>query len=845
MHEAYAGLDVRINGETHEVFSYDADTGECLINPGSQLVEFPFDGTQWDSLESAIITDTGEIFDRCKEVRVEGNGDLDSAAVAMDGVSVNNGDKVLVRVYLLGGSSGRAKIAYQRGTGTVLGTVFGVFGSLSGAGLVSDLEETTVTMVRESDQAEISVTRVTFTVTHGSSSTNNARLFAGPHSIIAGQDVSVLGVLVGIKANTWNTLPSVSDPFELNTLYNTPLTLAFTTPLASALASATAQPLFVRIIDALESAHTGVTAHPIRIQSILDWLRSADIQDVLLAELEEEDGTIHRIASRPYITEPDDPDLPNALYSARILPGLELEWRAGAALRRRGAVNGGPLEVARDDGDLADWVDKQWQEVRYLYGDVQWPYRMLRKVLTARVEQVDSDDRRHQFVLRDQYGKLKNAIQSVMPVPAPSAGMLYQLLYGLGLNVTPIITEPNTAPEYRVSEPPVEDAAVNRYKNQKSFTSPGIAKINSKAQFDLNSDPQAMVTVDAKGRLDGTGTWIQRFGAALKDALTRTADGMTGIAAGGSENTIQLSDDASTVSGSYVGNNARKWRWQDAAVGDHTTAESRLIMAYDGPSRVATLDSDWTTAAQKGDPYRVSDVVVQAGPMVPDEIDDAAFSAFDAAWPYLPNMYIDDGRTTAEQMLDLALAPYGWHAFTSGFQGTGAKLAIGLLQDPDQQSASFSLDTGNLSGPLRRRRSRPRMRRLRLGFAKNNTVQRRDVASHDADAQRSRFVTEEFRYVAMGSFQPGKHPAESDVTIETLIAEGEDAQEAMEAIWDLFRPPRLDYVAETRALEALYYGIGAISAVTDPVNDLNDKHLVTLGMRWRPIEGDLSMDLWG
>lgn len=556
-----------------------------------------------------------------------------------------------------------------------------------------------------------------------------------------------------------------------------------------------------------------------------------------------------RIGAGPYSTTPaEDVDILKLtieektlkVFDGRIM-AADVEWRMGAALGRTGVANGGDLIIGNPDGALDDWLSLEWESVTYWYGDPSWFRGQFATIFEAEIETVEGNDTQISFSLRDRYVDLSNPIQTIMPVPAPSADLKYPIGYGYVYNATPIITEPNSAPEYRVCEPPCEDSAVARYKNQAAFTSPGIVKSNASAQFDLNSDPSARVTVDFKGKLNGSSTWIENLGEALKDALTRTHNAETGVLTGGSSTTVVLPETSSSVDDYYNGKTIRKWVQADAAVGDHTTAESKTISDYDGATRTVTISGSWTTDAAEGDIYRIANETVQAGPLSESDLDTAAFTQFDTDYPYQIGLFIDDGTTTAQQMLDQALAPGAYHSWTTGLDDGVSRLTIGILKDPSSETEDYELTESDLFGDVERMQEVSITKKLRLGFQKNHTVSNE---SHDADAARAAWVENEYRWIAKGVFRPEVDPEQADRSVETLITDDADAVTELDRLWDLMSVQRHMYVVRS-LLKPLEHGVGAVVKVTDDRHELSDTKLIVTGILFRPLEETCELELWG
>jgi hypothetical protein len=111
-----------------------------------------------------------------------------------------------------------------------------------------------------------------------------------------------------------------------------------------------------------------------------------------------------------------------------------------------------------------------------------------------------------------------------------------------------------------------------------------------------------------------------------------------GLAAGGSNNTITLNSLASSVSGTYVGQIA----FISAGTGQD---QARLITAYDGSTKIATVESNWDTNPDTGSIYAI----------LPTDLDnlDAAISSrstFDATSDPVANVTLVDTVTTNTDM---------------------------------------------------------------------------------------------------------------------------------------------------------------------------------------------------
>lgn len=575
--------------------------------------------------------------------------------------------------------------------------------------------------------------------------------------------------------------------------------------------------------------------------TVTKWLE-AEAERLLLVTLVAQ-YTTHYVANKTWRTAlADSPS--NTVFEG-LVTEAEIIWRMGAGLGFRGVLNASDLVVVNPDGDLDSWLSKEWKSITYRYGDPSWDYSDFIIIYEGHIDNVTSDDNAIIFELRDRYKELEAPIQQVFPVPSPSGATMYPVCYGHPRNVTPIVTEPDSTPEYRVSEPPCEDAAEQRYLNQAAFTSPGIAKNNSEGGFSLNSDPSGQITVDCKGKtVDGT--YHETLGAALRDALTRTHKDESGILAGkgGASDTVQLPATSSPLDDHYNGKDLTKWPKADAAVGTTSTAQTKTITDYDGASRIATFGSNWTTDAAEGDPYKIAGEETQAGPLTDDDLDIHSFEIFDSEYPYEIGFYVDDDSTSAVELLDQALSPAAWHGWTTGVSGK-SRFKVGLIKDPSTQTAAYSLAASEMHGNIERTQQLRRTKRLRVGHMRNWSFSGRG-GGHDADAARQSFVDHEYRYVVRGSHAHGVDRELKERTINTFIADGDgvDAETEADRIWSLVSVQRQTYLIST-FLKPLIYGLGAIVEVTDDRHELDAKNLLVTEITLLPLQGLVEMEAWG
>ncbi len=415
---------------------------------------------------------------------------------------------------------------------------------------------------------------------------------------------------------------------------------------------------------------------------------------------------------------------------------------------------------------------------------------------------------------------LKRPIQYVPMIEGPEFGELAPLCYGYAKNVKPAIDQLENNATFWVHEGnECQDVAVARYLNQAVSTSPAIVKpptllINH--AFELQGDPQALVTADVKGAKNAAGTWVTKPGEILQEALSRDVNYHAGMVLGGSLSpaTIQLGPPASDVDDFYVGDGVTF-----GVAGDPDKSESGKGDAsdYDGTTHTVTLNS-WDPAAPpaapaSGDLWRTGfddGPTMRAGPLAPADLNTTSFGQVDTDLPYDCGVYVDDERSS-EEFIRTMLGPAGhWH-----FNGPG-RLSVGVLKDPAGETADYTLDEKQIDAAREPRQVKrpPPAWRIRLGHDKNHTVARESAAGA-LDMDRAAWVQKPYRWHnRQDPTIKEKDPDARDLEIETVINSAADGKTEIDRVWPLFSVQRYSHFFPAFE-EPLGWQLGEVVEVTD------------------------------
>lgn len=393
------------------------------------------------------------------------------------------------------------------------------------------------------------------------------------------------------------------------------------------------------------------------------------------------------LASRTWVSAGSDSPA-HTIFDGRILGGTNFTRSLGGVLGFSSKAAAGDVVLANADGGLDAWQGYAWsgQPIVHRIGLRGWALADFIVIFSGLVEGLSQNDQTAILALRDRAVELGSPIQTVPETRGTLIGGRCPITLGYPKNISPVIYDPDSSPEYRVHEAGlVEDPAVTRYINQAPSTSPGITKRPTNPDIEFNSDPGGLVTLDVKGAKPD-GTWLRTPGECLKWMLTRSHSQYWGLSQGGGASTIVLQDDASDVDDYYNGKSIWKTVFTETGKGDR---EDRTISDYDGATRTVTVNSPWIDEPADGDAYRIKPETTRYGPLAESDLDTDAFDALDVAMPHEIGLYIDDGSSAADA-IGRVLSPGAWHAWT-----TAGKLAVGVLPDP---TASLIADAVDFSG---------------------------------------------------------------------------------------------------------------------------------------------------
>lgn len=547
------------------------------------------------------------------------------------------------------------------------------------------------------------------------------------------------------------------------------------------------------------------------------------------------------LADRTYVTGGSDSPA-NTVYQGRVMDGTVIERSMGSAFYLRGGATAGELVLA-NLGDLDDWIDYVWygNQVVMYFGNPDWDLADIKsegKIFQGVFGVLEANDKEIRIPLEGRQLELEQPVQNVYETTGAIIGQFRPLCYGYPKNISPPITDPDSTPEFHVHEVGgIQDPAVARYINQAASTSPSISKdtTDDQRQFEINGDPNGLVTCDAKGVVDGS--WLEKPGEILQHMLTREIDNTFGLAQGGTATTMILDDSASEVDDAYNGKTLRHAVFNDD--GQATLYNTKTITDYDGATRTATVGTAWTNTPQEGDGYKLVAVTQHPGLLQTADLDTSAFTQLDTDLPYQVGLFINRDQS-AEEVLEEVLGPgafYGWNR--------AGKLTVGIIEDPSAATADLELEESDNWGILEIEDAPERLYRIRIGYDRNYTPQTGGVAG-DLSSTRASYVDKEYRYHTKEDLSIlDSNPEARQMEILTDYTDGGEARTELSRLWDLFSVRRRRY--RVRSLtKPMQVDLGDVVQLTDARYGLSGgKKLVVQEIVEYPLQGKTEMLLWG
>ena len=182
----------------------------------------------------------------------------------------------------------------------------------------------------------------------------------------------------------------------------------------------------------------------------------------------------------------------------------------------------------------------------------------------------------------------------------------------------------------------------------------------------------------------------------------------------------------------------------------------------------------------------VEEIVTSQGGLGAGDLDDASFTALNAANNATVGVYIDgaNGRSVLEVLDELVASIGGYY----GFDRSG-KFEVGRLEAPGGTPAATFTNVEILE--IDRPATALPVHRVRLGYQPNGTVQVEFQLNGGATAPRRAFAAREFRHVTAEDISVlTMHPLAGDLEINTLLDGSADASAEASRLLNLYKADR-------------------------------------------------------
>ncbi|KAA3621805.1 MAG: hypothetical protein DWQ08_13590 [Proteobacteria bacterium] len=559
------------------------------------------------------------------------------------------------------------------------------------------------------------------------------------------------------------------------------------------------------------------------------WRKSARKRPVLLADCVGYDsGTpvTERFSTAVFRTGAGDTPA-NAIYRAR-LADLDFDFEIDPVACGFGSGAWGTLGVLNPDGKFDPLGDYDWGgSVTLKLGDESWDIADFQTVLEGGdVNLASSNDEVAEFEILGRDAHLNTRTQTREVVKGEAKGEFVPLVLGYQRNVELVKLDDQV---YGCIGPIQAFDTVYVADEVKSSGFTATLDDDGLAYLTFSSDPGGKVTADIQGLKVG-GVYSDRIGAICKALMTRTEPVEQGRARAGTGTTITLADNASAEDDHYNGASV-------TVTHEDNSQDTRTVTDYDGATRVATVNSAFSTTPVEGVFYEVA-ITHQAGPLESGDIDGDAFDALDTLYPYTAGV---TAGSSGDNLLDLIEAVVaGAGIWVAPARATG-KITCGRLAAPSG-SPALGLTGRRTLGSLEPE-FMPVYWQVIVEYQRNGSIN----SSPEATVTESRraFLRHEYRQVTVSDPEILRsHPSAGTLRLVVPFDSPEAAEAAGEHALELHGVPRRRLVVET-ALHPFFIDIAAVVEIADTRHGYDTPTLMRcVGFNDRFFDSD-SLVLWG
>ena len=238
------------------------------------------------------------------------------------------------------------------------------------------------------------------------------------------------------------------------------------------------------------------------LSEIITWLKTPEKLPVILVEIPgiivPGDLTMY-LSSIPFSSDPLDPVLPNIVYDASVIGGIN--FTESISMTGGVSINYGDIELDNTDGSKDSWLyDYIWvnKDIQILIGDATWLRNDFRPIFNGTIVDITSRSiDTLNIVISDKLQKLNNPISEELLADINSnSEILIPVTFGEVFNISPIksSTVVNTL-EYQVHNGAIEDIIEARDNG----VPVSITKSVGTGKFTLNQSPYGQITCSVQG----------------------------------------------------------------------------------------------------------------------------------------------------------------------------------------------------------------------------------------------------------------------------------------------------------------------------------------------------------
>jgi len=253
------------------------------------------------------------------------------------------------------------------------------------------------------------------------------------------------------------------------------------------------------------------------LSEIIAWLKTPEKLPVILVEIP---GIVvpgnltMYLSSTPFSSDPLDPVLPNIVYDASIVGGIN--FTESISMTGGVAINYGDIELDNTDGSKDSWLYNYiWvnKDIQILIGDATWLRNDFRPIFNGTIVDITSRSTNTlNIVIADKLQKLNNPISEVLlPDIDSNSEILIPVTFGEVFNISPIksSTVVNTL-EYQVHNGSIEDIIEVRDNG----VPVSVTKSVGTGKFTLNQNPYGQITCSVQG--DNNTTYYNSIASIIK-----------------------------------------------------------------------------------------------------------------------------------------------------------------------------------------------------------------------------------------------------------------------------------------------------------------------------------------